>query len=172
MTVSFEKAAVPTAQAVDALEIELRQVRDALELTTHDRDNALRQLGSRDAIVSNLRDALERERGEAYAAREKYGKLRADAHELLRDLVEEYDLDTYRDEISRKAEEIGLDSLEYSYRGSITVRFDFEGLRKRDGSEVTEDDVREYLTGILQAGGGLELEDYESLPGDIDLELE
>ncbi|MGW7434706.1 hypothetical protein [Streptomyces sp. NPDC054849] len=172
MTISFEKAAVPTAQAVAALEIELRQVRDALELVTAERDSARHVLGSRDAIISNLRDAVEREKREAYAAREKYGKLRADAHTLLRELVEEYDLDTHREDISNKGEEIGLDSLEYSYKGSITIRFDFEGLRRKDGNELTENDIREYLVGSLQESGRLELDYYDSLPGDIDFELE
>ncbi|MEU8621405.1 hypothetical protein [Streptomyces sp. NPDC048623] len=172
MTVSFDKAAVPTAQSVAALEIEFQKTRDALELMTHERDTALRQIGQRDAAISNLREKVEREGGEAYAARSKFAQLRTEARALLVKLIDEHGLTEHREAISEQAEAIGLDPLSISYKGTLTVRFNFEGLQKEDGSDFTEDDARYWLEASLSARGDFELRDYDADFGDIELELE
>lgn len=172
MTVSLEKAISPEA-AVAALKLENQRLSDTLEILQAERDQARRELGGSDARISNLRDAWQREKGEAEAAREKYAKLRTEARDLVRELVSEYDLEDYREEISRKIVEIGLDSLDYTYKGSITLTIDFEGLRREDGSEVTEDDVRTYLAVKLEESGPLDEPGYYDWSvTDIDLELE
>ncbi|USH44657.1 hypothetical protein SEA_BROPLEASE_73 [Streptomyces phage BroPlease] len=171
MTVSLDKLTDPADSATAAaLRLEVQRLTDALELTKADLTRTQGALGSIEARYSNLHGALQREQEEARAAREKYGELRENARGLLREIISEYDLDDYRQEISDKGEAIGLAQLDYTYNGKVTVSFEIEGLRKADGSDFTEDDVRYYLEATLRASGGFEL-DYES--GDIEeVELE
>ncbi|MFJ7414655.1 hypothetical protein ACIQWZ_28225 [Streptomyces sp. NPDC098077] len=152
MTISFEKsAAVPTSAAVAELE---------------------RQIGSLQAQVSNLRSTVEEQKDEARHAREKYGKLRYDAAELLHELIEDHDLGDYRQEISDKGEAIGLDALEYSYQGTVTVTFNIEGLRKDDGSKFTVREVRDYFEAQLEVNGEFEYSSYDVDPVKVELDLE
>ncbi|MFE0964078.1 hypothetical protein [Streptomyces fungicidicus] len=176
MTVSLDKLTDPADSATAAaLRLEVQRLTEALHLSEADLRRTQGALGSIEARYSNAVSALQREQEEARAAREKYGELRAKARNLLRDLVAEYSLEEYRQEISDKGEAIGLDALEYSYKGSVTIRFDFEGLRRRDGGEVTEDDVRAHLDYVLRTVGTLEdpdYYDYTVVEGETDLELE
>ncbi|MEU9057852.1 hypothetical protein AB0D13_02865 [Streptomyces sp. NPDC048430] len=141
--------------------------------TASDAVNALeRQIGQLQAQVSNLRSAVEEEKKEAFHAREKYATLRYDAAELLRDLIEDHDLEDYRQEISDKGEAIGLDALEYSYQGTVTVTFNVEGLRKDDGSKFTVQDVRDYFEAQLEVNGEFEYSSYDVDPVKVELDLE
>lgn len=142
--------------------------------TASDAVNALeRQIGALQAQVSNLRSAVEEQRREAFNAREKYGKLRVEARELLRDLIDDYDLDDHKAAISEKAEEIGLAALRYEYNGTVTVNFNFEGLRKADGSDFSEGDVKYWLEASIRAtGGGFELDYFDADNTDVELELQ
>ncbi|MFF7252433.1 hypothetical protein [Streptomyces microflavus] len=142
--------------------------------TASDAVNALeRQIGQLQAQVSNLRSAVEEEKQEAFHAREKYATLRVDAHELLRDLIDDYDLSDSVDVISAKAEKIGLAALQYEYNATVTVTFELEGLRKADGSDFTEDDVKHYLeASIRAASGGFELDYFDSDITEVELELQ
>ncbi|MCM8548840.1 hypothetical protein [Streptomyces sp. STCH 565 A] len=171
MTVSLEKAISPEA-AVAALKLENERLNAALELVAADLERTQKGYGSLEARYSNIHGALQREQEEARAAREKYSKLRYDAHQVIRALVEDYDLGGYREEISEKIEEIGLDSLEYSYEGEVTVTFNFEGLRKRDGSEIDEETFRAALDLTLRTIGDLDVDNYTYDIGDIDIDQE
>ncbi|MCS0601117.1 hypothetical protein NX794_07715 [Streptomyces sp. LP11] len=173
MTVSLEKLTDPAdSVTAAALRLEIQRVTDALELAQADLTRTQGALGSLEARYSNIHGALQREQGEARAAREKFGELRANARDLLREIVTEYDLDDYRSEISDKGENIGLDPLDYSYKGTVTVSFDIEGLRKDDGSEFTEDDVRAWLEATLRASGEFNLDYESSVIEEIELEQE
>jgi hypothetical protein len=171
VTVSLEKAISPEA-AVAALKLENERLSAALDLVAADLERTQKGYGSLEARYSNIHGALQREQEEARAAREKYGKLRHDAHQVIRDLVDEYDLGDYREEISEKIQEIGLDALEYRYEGEVTVTFNFEGLRKRDGSEIDESTFRAALDLTLRTIGDLDVDGYDYTIGDIDLDLE
>ncbi|QWQ42114.1 hypothetical protein KME66_14675 [Streptomyces sp. YPW6] len=142
--------------------------------TASDAVNALeRQIGQLQAQVSNLRSAVEEQKEETRHAREKYGKLRVEARNLLIEVIDDYDLDSHRGTISEHAQEIGLDALRYEYNATVTVTFELEGLRKTDGSDFDEDDVKLYLESSIRAGGGgFELDYFDAENTDVELELQ
>ncbi|MEU5446901.1 hypothetical protein [Streptomyces californicus] len=142
--------------------------------TASDAVNALeRQIGQLQAQVSNLRSAVEEQKEEARHAREKYGKLRVEARSLLKEIIDDYDLDAQRATISELAQEIGLEPLQYEYNATVTVSFELEGLRKTDGSDFTEDDVKLYLeASIRAASGGFELDYFDADNTAVELELQ
>ncbi|MEU6056968.1 hypothetical protein [Streptomyces sp. NPDC047097] len=172
MTDSFDRASLPAAAQVVSLETEVRRLNDSLELATADLGAARKRLHASGDLISELRSLIEHEKAEAHRARERHAELRKDAHGLLRSVVDDYRLDGDLDEISDKAESIGLDPLIYTHTANITVRFSISGLRRNDGAEVTEDEVREWVVAELRATGELRFEDYETEPGEIEIEEE
>ncbi|MFE7463088.1 hypothetical protein ACFU6R_03150 [Streptomyces sp. NPDC057499] len=171
MTVNLEKAISPEA-AIAALTLENVSLNDSLVLAAAELERTQKGWGSLEARYSNLHSALQREQDEARTARERYAKLRHEAHSVIRELVDDYDLEDYREEISEKIQGIGLDSLEYRYEGEVTVTFSFDGLHNRDGSEIDETAFRAALDLTLRTIGSMDVDGFDYTIGDIDLHEE